>query len=66
MDTFLEAHDFTGKTVIPFATSGGSGIGRAERRMMSVCPEAAWKPGVLLNGVDQQRGRKASSRFFGI
>lgn len=52
VDTFLEAHDFTGKTVIPFATSGGSGIGRAERRMMSVCPEAAWKPGVLLNGVD--------------
>ena len=52
VDTFLEAHDFTGKTVIPFATSGGSGIGRAERRMMSVCPEAAWKPGVLLNGAD--------------
>ena len=29
MSTFVEAHDFDGKTVIPFCTSGGSGIGRS-------------------------------------
>lgn len=52
VDTFLEAYDFAGKTVIPFATSGSSGIGGAERRMHTVCPAAAWKPGALLNGVD--------------
>ncbi len=28
IETFLEAYDFSGKTVIPFATSGGSGYGR--------------------------------------
>lgn len=33
IDTFLEAYDFTGKTVIPFATSGGSGLGKAPIRM---------------------------------
>ncbi|MBR3130721.1 MAG: flavodoxin [Clostridia bacterium] len=33
IDTFLEAYDFTGKTVIPFATSGGSGLGKAPNRI---------------------------------
>lgn len=30
INTFLEAYDFSGKTIIPFATSGGSGLGKAE------------------------------------
>jgi flavodoxin len=33
IDTFLETYDFTGKTIIPFATSGGSGLGKAPARM---------------------------------
>ena len=33
IDTFLEAYDFSGKTIIPFATSGGSGLGKAPIRM---------------------------------
>ncbi len=33
VDTFLEAYDFTGKKIIPFATSGGSGLGKAPIRM---------------------------------
>ena len=33
IDTFLEAYDFTGKTVIPFATSGGSALGKAQNRI---------------------------------
>ena len=50
VDTFLEQCDFSGKTVIPFATSGGSGIAGAEERMKQLCPEAHWLPGRLLNG----------------
>lgn len=50
VDTFLERCDFSGKTVIPFATSGGSGIAGAEERMKQLCPEAHWLPGRLLNG----------------
>ena len=52
VDTFLERHDFSGKTVIPFATSGGSGIEKAERSLKSHCPQANWKKGKLLNHMD--------------
>ena len=49
VDTFLESYDFSGKTVIPFATSGGSGIGGAEKSLREHCPKANWKQGRLVN-----------------
>ena len=49
VDTFLEGSDFSGKTLIPFATSGGSGIGKAEKSLRAHCPEANWKQGKLVN-----------------
>ena len=49
VDTFLESYDFSGKTVIPFATSGGSGIGGAEKSLRDHCPKANWKQGKLVN-----------------
>ena len=52
VDTLLESYDFSGKTMIPFATSGGSGIGKAEQSLKSHCPSAVWKPGKLLNHAD--------------
>ena len=52
VDTFLESYDFSGKTMIPFATSGGSGIGKAEKSLQAHCPNAVWKKGKLLNGAD--------------
>ena len=36
IDTFLEAYDFSGKTIVPFATSGGSGLGKAPQRMQQI------------------------------
>ena len=50
VDTFLDACSLSGKRVIPFATSGGSGIGKAEKSMQAHCPKANWKSGQLLNG----------------
>lgn len=50
VDTFLESYGFAGKTMIPFATSGGSGIAKAEKSLQTHCPDAAWKKGQLLNG----------------
>ena len=50
VDTFLEQYDFSGKTLIPFATSGGSGISKAEKSLQAHCPAATWKRGQLLNG----------------
>ena len=49
IDTFLESYDFTGKTLIPFATSGGSGIGKAEKSMQTMVTNANWKKGALLH-----------------
>ena len=50
IDTFLEAYDFAGKTIVPFATSGGSGLGKAPQRMQTLAPDATVLPGKMLNG----------------
>ena len=50
VDTFLESCDLTGTTVVPFATSGGSGLGQAPKRMQSIVPGARVLPGKILNG----------------
>ena len=50
IDTFLEAYDFSDKTIVPFATSGGSGLGRAPQRMQALVPGAKVLQGGLLNG----------------
>lgn len=50
IDAFLASANCTGKKLIPFATSGGSGIAGAERHMKSVCPAADWQKGKLVNG----------------
>ena len=49
IDTFLESYDFSGKTIIPFATSGGSGIGKAEKSMRSHCKGAIFEKGHMVN-----------------
>lgn len=49
IDTFLENLDLKGKEVVAFATSGGSGIAGAERRMKALCPAAKWQKGKLVN-----------------
>ena len=48
IETFLESYDFAGKTVIPFATSGGSGMGKTDSILKAVCPAASWLPGKRL------------------
>ena len=51
INTFLESYDFSGKTIVPFATSGGSGFGKTiEKLSPSVSNMAIWKEGKLLNG----------------
>ena len=50
VDTFLDGCDLTGKTLIPFATSGGSGVEGAVRNLEKAYPQARWKGGKLLNG----------------
>lgn len=50
VDTFLESYDFSGKKVIPFATSGGSGIENVEKHLRDEYPSISFLKGRLLNG----------------
>ena len=45
IETFLESYDFSGKTVIPFATSGGSGMGNTNAELAPSCKGAMLKEG---------------------
>jgi len=40
VDTFVESYDFAGKTIVPFATSGTSGIGDSGQNMQALAPKA--------------------------
>lgn len=48
INSFLEQYDLTGKTVSPFATSGGSGYGRSNRELEASAPGATFHPGKML------------------
>lgn len=50
VNTFIESYNLEGKTVIPFATSGGSSITNSEKTLRKSYPKINWKQGKLLNG----------------
>lgn len=50
LNTFLESYDFTGKTIVLFATSGGSGLGRSAAGLQPSAPGAKIMDGRMLNG----------------
>ena len=61
--TFLESYDFTGKTLVPFATSGGSGMGKTVDELRKLCPNADWKAGKLVNGASDQALAAWAAKF---
>lgn len=66
IDTFLEAHDFSGKTIVPFVTSGGSGLGRAPQRFRSICPDATVKDGKRLSAGESASALAGWMRELGL
>ncbi len=50
IDTFMESYDFAGKTVIPFATSGGSGLGDSAANMQKLAKGAKVVDGKRFSG----------------
>lgn len=54
IDTFVESYNFSGKTLVPFATSGGSGMGRTVEVLKSLCPSANWKDGKVVSGMSEK------------
>ena len=59
VDTFLEGYDFAGKVMIPFATSGGSGMPYAQRHLRSQYPELDWREGKLVRRDGAEWARSA-------
>lgn len=64
--TFLEEYDFAGKTVIPFCTHEGSGLGRSERDLASLLPEVTLMDGLAIRGsnVNSDQARQSVSDWL--
>lgn len=59
INTFLEAYDFSGRKVVLFATSGGSGFGKAVASLQPSAPNAEIVAGGILNGNPGEKKLKA-------
>ena len=59
INTFLEAYDFSGKKIVLFATSGGSGFGKAVQSLQPSAPGAQIITGEILNGNPNEKKLKA-------
>ena len=66
INTFLESYDFSGKTVILFATSGGSGFGKAVAGLQGSAPAAVIKEGRMLNGRQSEAELKKWLQELGV
>lgn len=66
INTFLESYDFSGKTVVPFATSGGKGMGQTNEKLRPSCPDAKLLPGKLLNGRISEQELKKWAEGLGL
>ena len=63
--TFLDKYSFKGKTIIPFVTSGSSGISSVNSELSSTYPDINWKEGRRLNGVSDADLRTWVQSFVG-
>ena len=54
VNTFLEKYDFSGKTIIPLATSGGSSIANSVKQLKKLYPKVVWQDGRLCKGSAKQ------------
>jgi len=62
--TFLESHDFSGKTVVPFCTHEGSGIGHSDSDIKKLCPRAKLLDGIAIQGSSVQSSEDDIARWL--
>ena len=62
--TFLEAFDFTGKTILPLCTNEGSGMGDSERDIKKTCPGAEVKKGLSVTGSKAANAKTSVQKWF--
>ena len=59
IDTFMESYDFSGKKIIPFCTSGGSGVGRSDIALhKDVSGDVKWTKGKQINRANEAEIRR--------
>lgn len=59
IETFLESYDLSGKTIMPFCTSGGSGVGRSDTELhKNVKGSVKWEKGVQINRPNEKEIRR--------
>lgn len=63
--TFLERFDFGGKTICPFCTHEGSGMGASEADIKKLCPTAAVKKGLAIHGGSAERSEQEIENWIG-
>lgn len=61
--SFLESHNLSGKTIIPFCTSGGTGIGGSVKNIKKVCKVAKVKKGLTANDVGDRKIKKWLKKY---
>ena len=62
--TFLEEYDLSGKTIAPFCTHEGSGLGHSVADIRKVCPHSAVLEGLAIRGGDVKDAKDAVSAWF--
>ena len=62
--TFLEAFDFSGKTILPLCTNEGSGMGGSERDIRRACPGASVKSGLSITGSSAANSESSVKRWL--
>ena len=62
--TFLERFDFSGKTIFPFCTHEGSGMGGSERDIKRLCPGAKVEKGLAIHGGNVKNARPAIQKWL--
>lgn len=67
VDTFLDAYDFAGKRIVPFCTSGGSGIGETAKRIQGIVGAGAQvEAGTRLGGTVSEKDLEAWTAGLGL
>jgi flavodoxin len=62
--TFLEEYDFAGKTIVPFCTHEGSGLGHSVADIRKACPKATVTDGVAIRGGDVKNAKAEISAWL--
>ena len=62
--TFLEKYDFTGRTIKPFCTHEGSGLGSSERDIQKLCPGAKVEKGIAIHGAEVNRAKSSIEKWL--